>query len=95
MIFMRQLPSYDSDIATKRQAAEDCRRSSKICWGCVDVKNQKGVVELQRYQKQHPFAQLSGSDNIIAFTTERYNKTTSNCSRSGSRSRSNSWWCFQ
>ena len=42
--------------------------------GVVDVKNQKGTVELRRYNKQHPFAQLSGSDNIIAFTTERYNK---------------------
>lgn len=36
--------------------------------------NQKGVVELRRYKKDHPFAQLSGSDNIIAFTTRRYNK---------------------
>ena len=42
--------------------------------GVVDAVNQKGVVELKRYKKEHPFAQLSGSDNIIAFTTERYNK---------------------
>ena len=41
--------------------------------GVVDMVNQKGVVELQRYKKDHPFAQLSGSDNI-ACTTERYNK---------------------
>lgn len=27
---------------------------------------------LRRYPKSHPFAQLSGSDNIIAFTTNRY-----------------------
>ncbi|KAJ0078167.1 hypothetical protein Patl1_37379 [Pistacia atlantica] len=27
---------------------------------------------LRRYKKDHPFAQLSGSDNIIAFTTTRY-----------------------
>jgi aspartokinase/homoserine dehydrogenase 1 len=40
--------------------------------GVVDVTNQKGVVELRRYKKDHPFAQLSGSDNIIAFTTRRY-----------------------
>ncbi|KAJ0818666.1 putative homoserine dehydrogenase, Aspartate kinase [Helianthus annuus] len=71
--FMQQLPSYDSDIATKRQAAEDAGEVLRYV-GVVDVKNQKGVVELQRYKKQHPFAQLSGSDNIIAFTTERYNK---------------------
>lgn len=42
--------------------------------GVVDVTNQKGVVELRRYKKKHSFGKLSGSDNIIAFTTERYNK---------------------
>ncbi|RVW82935.1 Bifunctional aspartokinase/homoserine dehydrogenase 2, chloroplastic [Vitis vinifera] len=38
----------------------------------VDVVNKKGLVELRRYKNDHPFAQLSGSDNIIAFTTARY-----------------------
>lgn len=38
----------------------------------VDVINEEGNVELRRYKKDHPFAQLSGSDNIIAFTTMRY-----------------------
>ncbi|XP_076887579.1 bifunctional aspartokinase/homoserine dehydrogenase, chloroplastic-like [Bidens hawaiensis] len=71
--FMQQLPSFDSDIATKRKAAEEAGEVLRYV-GVVDVKNHKGVVELQRYKKQHPFAQLSGSDNIIAFTTERYNK---------------------
>jgi aspartokinase/homoserine dehydrogenase 1 len=32
----------------------------------------KGSVELRRYPKDHAFAQLTGSDNIIAFTTSRY-----------------------
>lgn len=40
--------------------------------GVVDVANHRGVVEVQKYNKDHPFAQLSGSDNIIAFTTTRY-----------------------
>ncbi|GJY32226.1 bifunctional aspartokinase/homoserine dehydrogenase 2, chloroplastic-like protein [Tanacetum coccineum] len=71
--FMQQLPSFDSDIAAKRKAAEDAGEVLRYV-GVVDVKNQKGTVELRRYNKQHPFAQLSGSDNIIAFTTERYNK---------------------
>lgn len=42
------------------------------CAGVVDVANGSGSVELKRYPKSHPFAQLSGSDNIIAFTTQRY-----------------------
>ncbi|KAJ9567199.1 hypothetical protein OSB04_003165 [Centaurea solstitialis] len=71
--FMQQLPSFDADIANKQQAAEDAGEVLRYV-GVVDVTNQKGLVELQRYNKKHPFAQLSGSDNIIAFTTERYNK---------------------
>ena len=35
--------------------------------------NRRGTVELGRYKKDNPFAQLSGSSNIIAFTTKRYN----------------------
>jgi aspartokinase/homoserine dehydrogenase 1 len=31
-------------------------------------------VELQRYPKSHAFAQLDGSDNVIAFSTSRYKK---------------------
>ena len=42
------------------------------CAGVVDVANRSGSVELKRYPRSHPFAQLSGSDNIIAFTTQRY-----------------------
>lgn len=40
----------------------------------VDVEGGKGSVELRRYPKSHPFAQLSGTDNIISFTTQRYFK---------------------
>lgn len=40
--------------------------------GVVDTVNKRGHVELRRYKRDHPFAQLSGSDNIIAFTTSRY-----------------------
>jgi aspartokinase/homoserine dehydrogenase 1 len=42
--------------------------------GVVDLQNRKGSVELRRYPANHPFAQLQGSDNIIAFTTARYEK---------------------
>ena len=42
--------------------------------GVVDVKNGKDSVELRRYPKSHPFAALQGSDNIIAFTTQRCHK---------------------
>lgn len=40
--------------------------------GVVDCKAGRGSVQLGRYPSSHPFAQLQGSDNIIAFTTQRY-----------------------
>jgi len=42
--------------------------------GVVDLQAKRGSVELRRYPANHPFAQLQGSDNIIAFTTQRYEK---------------------
>jgi aspartokinase/homoserine dehydrogenase 1 len=36
------------------------------------LENGKAVVELRTVNAQHPFYTLSGSDNIISFTTERY-----------------------
>ncbi|KAJ7942870.1 Aspartokinase-homoserine dehydrogenase [Quillaja saponaria] len=69
--FMQQLPKFDQDLTKQQQSAEDAGEVLRYV-GVVDVINQKGTVELRRYKKDHPFAQLSGSDNIIAFTTRRY-----------------------
>ncbi|PIA44254.1 hypothetical protein AQUCO_01700092v1 [Aquilegia coerulea] len=69
--FMQQLPQFDQDVAKKRHDAEAAGEVLRYV-GVVDVVNQKGSVELRRYKKDHPFARLSGSDNIISFTTTRY-----------------------
>ncbi|KAL2520253.1 Bifunctional aspartokinase/homoserine dehydrogenase 2 [Forsythia ovata] len=71
--FLQKLPQFDQDLAKQRQEAEAAGNVLRYV-GVVDVVNQKGIVELRRYKKEHPFAQLSGSDNIIAFTTQRYEK---------------------
>jgi aspartokinase/homoserine dehydrogenase 1 len=31
-------------------------------------------VELAAYPESHPFAQSKGTDNVVAFTTDRYQK---------------------
>ncbi|XP_019167737.1 PREDICTED: bifunctional aspartokinase/homoserine dehydrogenase 1, chloroplastic-like [Ipomoea nil] len=69
--FMQQLPQFDKDLAKQRREAEAAGEVLRYV-GVVDVSNQEGTVKLHRYEKGHPFTQLSGSDNIIAFTTERY-----------------------
>ncbi|KAL3513344.1 hypothetical protein ACH5RR_026061 [Cinchona calisaya] len=71
--FLQQLPQFDQDLAKRRQEAEDSGEVLRYV-GVVDVVNKRGTVELRRYKKEDPFAQLSGSDNIIAFTSERYKK---------------------
>ncbi|GMH17358.1 hypothetical protein Nepgr_019199 [Nepenthes gracilis] len=69
--FMQQLPQFDHDWSKKRQDADDSGEVLRYV-GVVDAANQRGHVGLRSYKKDHPFAQLSGSDNIIAFTTVRY-----------------------
>ncbi|WVZ22530.1 hypothetical protein V8G54_001074 [Vigna mungo] len=69
--FMQELPKFDQVFTKKQEDAENAGEVLRYV-GVVDVINRKGVVELRRYKKDHPFAQLSGSDNIIAFTTRRY-----------------------
>ncbi|KAG0461628.1 hypothetical protein HPP92_021925 [Vanilla planifolia] len=70
--FMRLLPNYDDEFSKEQYDAEVEGRVLRYV-GIVDVANNTGIVELRGYGKDHPFAQLSGSDNIIAFTTARYN----------------------
>ncbi|CAL9158713.1 unnamed protein product [Musa hybrid cultivar] len=69
--YMQQLPNFDKELSDERDDAEASGEVLRYV-GVVDVVNDKGSVELRRYKKEHPFAQLSGSDNIIAFTTTRY-----------------------
>ncbi|KAJ8506718.1 hypothetical protein OPV22_007604 [Ensete ventricosum] len=69
--YMQQLPNFDKELSAERDDAEASGEVLRYV-GVVDVVNEKGSVELRRYKKEHPFAQLSGSDNIIAFTTTRY-----------------------
>uniref|UniRef100_A0A0E0EKK1 ACT domain-containing protein n=1 Tax=Oryza meridionalis TaxID=40149 RepID=A0A0E0EKK1_9ORYZ len=69
--YMQKLPSFDQDWARECKDAEAAGEVLRYV-GVVDVVNKEGQVELRRYKKDHPFAQLSGSDNIIAFTTSRY-----------------------
>ncbi|KAI0502365.1 hypothetical protein KFK09_017313 [Dendrobium nobile] len=69
--FLQKLPNFDDDFSNEQNDAEAKGEVLRYV-GVVDVVNNKGVVELRRYKKEHPFAQLCGSDNIIAFTTQRY-----------------------
>lgn len=71
MEYMSRLPEFDGEMEAKLAAARAGGEVLRYV-GVVDIAAGRGSVELRRYPADHPFAQLQGSDNIIAFTTARY-----------------------
>ena len=69
--FLHGLPGHDSAMMDLLNRAGD--RDQVIRYvGVVDPK--KGcAVQLKNYPRSHVFARTSGSDNIVAFKTHRYN----------------------
>lgn len=47
-------------------------KSNKVLRFIASLDNGKAKISLQEVDSSHPFYNLSGSDNIISFTTERY-----------------------
>ncbi|KAK9722906.1 Homoserine dehydrogenase [Basidiobolus ranarum] len=68
--FMQKLPQFDSHFAKLNESALANDEVLRYV-GVVDP-NGESSVKLMRYPASHPFASLKGSDNIIAFTTERF-----------------------
>lgn len=69
--YLNKLPEFDHEMRKQREDADSSAEVLRYV-GVVDTLANKGRVELRRYSKTHPFAQLYGSDNIIAFKTTRY-----------------------
>lgn len=58
--------SYFNDLKSQAEA------SGKVLRYIGQLENGKVAITLQMVDESHPFFMLSGSDNIISFTTERY-----------------------
>ena len=67
--FFTALEGHDSDFGRMRDDA--ARRREKLRYKAV-FRDGKVKVHLGSVDEQHPFYSLSGSDNIILLTTERY-----------------------
>jgi aspartokinase/homoserine dehydrogenase 1 len=67
--FFEELVISDSYFATLQANAEV---NGEVLRYIATLEHGKAVVELRTVNQQHPFYTLSGSDNIISFTTERY-----------------------
>jgi homoserine dehydrogenase len=69
--FMARLPEFDAHFEELNSKA--LKEGFVLRYvGVVDPKTCQGSVKLQKYPASHPFASLTGSDNIIAFTTQRF-----------------------
>jgi len=68
--FLAALPKYDDHFAKLNEEAR--KRNEVLRYVGVCDPNGTSSVKLMSYPTSHPFASLKGSDNIIAFTTERF-----------------------
>jgi aspartokinase/homoserine dehydrogenase 1 len=69
--FYAELPRYSKLLIEKKEEAE---KSDKVLRHMATFAEGKAIVQLQAVGKEHPFYNLSGSDNIIAIHTERYRR---------------------
>ena len=70
--FMSRLELMDEELDDLYNEA--VARNEVIKYTGIIGEDGTGEVLLKSYPKDHPFAGISGTDNIVAFTTERYNE---------------------
>ena len=69
--FMARLPEFDVDFSRQREEAEKSNGVLRFV-GSFDFKTKRATATLRVLPNNHPFARVSGSDNVIAFRTKRY-----------------------
>lgn len=67
--FYEELNKADAFFEKRRAAAE---KKGKVLRFVARLENKKASIALLEVDSSHPFYNLSGSDNIISFTTDRY-----------------------
>lgn len=68
--FFTELENSDDYFAELLQSATE--KSEKLRY-IATLENSKATLQLRTVDADHPFYSLSGADNIVSFTTERYN----------------------
>ena len=69
--FLSRLPDFDAPMAERVQRA---KRDGKVLRYVaeVDMRARTAAVRLQSFAPDHPFANISLTDNIVQFVTGRY-----------------------
>lgn len=60
----------NNDVFAKRR--DEATKAGKVLRFIAKLENGKATVSLQAVDTKHPFYSLSGSDNMISYTSERY-----------------------
>jgi aspartokinase/homoserine dehydrogenase 1 len=68
--FLKGLPVMDGRMEELLAEAE--REGAVLKYAGIIEADGSCRVELMKYPKDHAFARITGSDNIVAFTTDRY-----------------------
>ncbi len=69
--FLEKLPQFDNDMQQRVDAANKLGEK----WVYVGaIENGSVRVAMKSYKLDHPFARLSGADNMLCFRTKRYDK---------------------
>ncbi|MFM1745321.1 MAG: bifunctional protein: aspartokinase, partial [Bacteroidota bacterium] len=68
--FFASLEKNNAVFEKRRQSAA---AKNKVLRFIAKLEKRKASIRLEEVDSNHPFFNLSGSDNIISFTTERYN----------------------
>ena len=67
--FWKNVSQLDANFEKKRQVLEAQQKRWRFV---ATLENGQGMVSLQEVDRNHPFYNLEGSNNIILLTTERY-----------------------
>jgi aspartokinase/homoserine dehydrogenase 1 len=67
--FFAQLEKHNAVFAKRRDEAE---KKGKVLRFIAKMENGKAGITLEAVDSSHPFYSLSGSDNMISYTTDRY-----------------------
>ncbi|MDB5081281.1 MAG: Homoserine dehydrogenase [Chloroflexi bacterium] len=70
--FMKSLPQLDEEYA---QRVSDAAAEGKVLRYLATVSEGKCRVGLEKVDKDSPFGRLQGTNNMIVFTTNRYNQS--------------------
>jgi len=71
--FLERLPEFDDEMTDILRTAQKEGKVLRFV-GSVD-RDGEASVRLRRYPKDHAFARISHTDNIVRFQTDRYQKT--------------------